>query len=471
MRSASRWAEEEFGDAQLPNRQNVVRLVEMASDVSRRPAGTVTQAFGSSASREGAFRFLENFAIRVDAVRECVQGATARRCAARERVIVAVDATSLQITDRKKKKRLGPIGSVARGARGVHAMTALALTPSGAPLGILGQELWVRPDRSSHSVAKRKQRADSGESVKWLTALDDSVAALGDVATTPWFQLDRGGDCWQVLEHAKAGNLLLTVRAAQDRRVDGSADRLWSAVESTQRVAALRVDLPARPRKRRKVRRGGHRRVEYIPARRARVATVEVRAATVSLVVTTAEGDQVLPFNVVLLREKNAPAKQRVEWLLLTTHPIATPADAMEVARAYTLRWRVEDFHRAWKSGVCHVEDTQLRSRQAIFKWATLLASVATRAMRLTHQARTTPDAPATSELSDYELEALIALRRPKKLPDGRAPTLAEAVRWIAELGGYTGPWNGPPGTTTVGRGLHDVVVAAIAFENRDKNR
>ena len=33
--------------------------------------------------------------------RVCVQGATARRCAAQERVIVAVDATSLPITDRK----------------------------------------------------------------------------------------------------------------------------------------------------------------------------------------------------------------------------------------------------------------------------------------------------------------------------------------------------------------------------------
>lgn len=42
---------------------------------------------------------------------------------------------------------------------------------------------------------------------------------------------------------------------------------------------------------------------------------------------------------------------------------------------------------------------------------------------------------PATDELSTTEIEALIALRQPKNL-SGKPPTLGEAVRWIADLGG-----------------------------------
>ena len=63
--------------------------------------------------------------------------------------------------------------------------------------------------------------------------------------------------------------------------------------------------------------------------------------------------------------------------------------------------------------GLCRVEYTQLRTRDASFKWATILATVATRALRLTHLARETPDAPATSEFSTYELQAILGDRDP----------------------------------------------------------
>ena len=53
----------------------------------------------------------------------------------------------------------------------------------------------------------------------------------------------------------------------------------------------------------------------------------------------------------------------------------------------------------------------------------------------------------------------------------GFVPHLSEAVRWLADLGGYTGPWNGPPGPTVVGRGLRTMLAAARAFENASKMR
>ena len=35
--------------------------------------------------------------------------------------------------------------------------------------------------------------------------------------------------------------------------------------------------------------------------------------------------------NAVLAREKNRPAKDRIEWLLLTTHAITTRSDVLAV--------------------------------------------------------------------------------------------------------------------------------------------
>jgi hypothetical protein len=213
------------------------------------------------------------------------------------------------------------------------------------------------------------------------------------------------------------------------------------------------------------------RRIHYLTQpRRARVATVAIRASTVDVQCKTPAGAMLLPLNAVLVREQG-PRDDRIEWMLLTTHPIRTRRDVLEIVRGYTLRWRIEEFHRVWKRGLCRVEDTQLQSPNAVFKWATILAAVATRAMRLTHLARTTPDALASTEFSRVELKALVALRQPKGEHDLTSLALATAVRWVAELGGYTGPWHGPPGPTVIGRGLYDVLVAVRAFANRNKKR
>jgi Transposase DNA-binding/Transposase DDE domain len=463
MRSTCSWAAEEFGEAKLGDKRRTRRLVALAAEVAWAPAGTVTRACSSSASREGAFRLLENPAVGPNAIRRCVQAATVRRCPQSQPVIVAVDGTSLRITDKGRTKGIGPIGSLHRGAQGVQVMTAFAVTPDGAPLGIAAQKMWVRSGRSKRSG--NGAPAKGGENTHWLDVLEECRQTFESAQSqaTPWYQLDRGGDCWQVLTHAEQAGILLTVRAVHDRRVDDSAERLVETVNAAPVIAKKWLDVPARPATTRKRRIGKRRFHERIPQRTQRRAKVAIRATTVSLVVSTPKGTTLVPFNAVLVQEVKR-AKVPVEWLLLTTHSIDTPVDVLKVVQGYALRWRVEDFHRAWKRGLCCVENTQLRSRDAIYRWATLLASVATRAMRLTHQARATPNAPATSEFSKLELKALIALRRPED-PDHRILTLAEAIRWVAELGGYTGPWNGPPGATTVGRGLDKVLAVARALE------
>lgn len=470
MLSTQKWAEEEFGDLECRDVRHGRRLVRLASDVAARPAGTVTGSCSTPATREGAFRLIENPAVGPAAIRRCVQRATLARCPQGARMIVAIDGTSLNITDNAKKKGLGGIGSWERGARGLQVMSALAITESGQPIGILSQETWVRSTRTRRDEARRGRPRRGGESKHWVTVLDECRNAFdaSRSETTPWFQIDRGGDCWHVLDYAEQNGVLITVRAVHDRRIDGEADKLWQKLMTAPIRARLSIEVAARPPRLRNKRIGGRRRKAIkVPAQDARRAKVVVRATNVPIIVSTPDGKTVAQFSAVLVREVSR-AKEPVEWLLLTTHPIATRKNVLAVVRAYALRWRIEDFHRAWKTGLCRVEDTQLRSRAAIEKWATILASVATRAMRLAHQARIAPDAPATSELTPVELDALIALRQPNVVCD-RMPTLGEAVRWLAELGGYTGPWNGPPGATVIGRGLHDLLVVARAFQNRDR--
>jgi hypothetical protein len=471
MRDAKRWAEAEFGHADVGDVRRTRRLVQVAAEVANRPAGTVTKACASSASREGAFRLLENRGVHSEAVRAAMEASTMKRCREQRQVIVPIDGSSLTITDEAEAKGLGGVGAWTKGARGVQTMTALAVTTEGAALGVCGQRMWVRDARSPHGP--RGARGKASETRFWTELLIDTHRAFRDQAPgcEPWFQMDRGADCWQVLALGCELDLLMTVRAAYDRRVDDPYGHLWSALERAPVIAKRRVEVAARPAVQRRRRVAG-KRIKYLTApRRARVANVAIRAATIPVRCLTPSG-AVLTLNLsAVFVSEQSHADDRLEWMLLTTHSIRTRRDVLEVVRAYTFRWRVEEFHRTWKRGLCRVEDTQLRSRDAIFKWATILAAVATRAMRITYLARTTPTVSAATEFSRTELAALIALREPKGVSPDHLPSLAEAVRWLADIGGYTGPWNGPPGPTVVGRGLYDVLVATRAFENRDKRR
>ena len=110
------------------------------------------------------------------------------------------------------------------------------------------------------------------------------------------------------------------------------------------------------------------------------------------------------------------------------------------------------------------------------------MATVAARIERLKHRSRTEPSLPASVELSEHEIQALIFLKRKYKkqtetIPDDM-PTLAQAVTWLAEIGGYTGPRvsGGPPGSITIRRGLEHILPAAviletIALQNSKKKR
>src|SRR5512142_2309171 len=118
-----RWAVDEFGQARLGDVRRNRRLVAMASQVARRPGGQVTRVFGDSATREGAFRLVENEEVDVRELARASHEACARRAEALKYVFVPVDGSSLNITDNEATKGTGIVGARHKGARGFQVMT------------------------------------------------------------------------------------------------------------------------------------------------------------------------------------------------------------------------------------------------------------------------------------------------------------------------------------------------------------
>ena len=137
----------------------------------------------------------------------------------------------------------------------------------------------------------------------------------------------------------------------------------------------------------------------------------------------------------------------------MTNRPIETIKDLTDVIVGYSMRWRIEELHRTWKSGACSVEETQLRSASAVIKWATILMAVAVRIERIKQLSREQPDRPCDGRIQSRGDQgrgpSVLREVRKKKVNAAATPTIADVTLWIACLGGYTGKTSsgGPPGS------------------------
>ena len=465
MTSVNAWAERTFGSADLGDKRRNRRLVAMAKLAARKPAGRVTEVFTSSADRQAAYDFLEHDCVSVERTQAAVFDATARSCASEPRVLVVVDGSSLGLADRQGSagvKDFGTVGSISQGGRGIKVVTALALSEDGVCLGVADQKWWTRTERRKHG---RYRAVADRESVHWRNIVDDVGGRFAASApeTKLHFVADRESDAALFIRQVLRNNHEFTIRSNARRKVmiGGRRCNLRNHLRRAPVLARVQVHVKATYK------------------RSARTANLEVHAANVSLVLRDRFTRQrsIVNLTAVWAHERGRAAiRGGLDWVLLTTDVVHSASDAIRVVRRYTLRWRIEDFHKTWKSGVCRAEDTQLRSKNAVVKWATILAAVAARAEHLRQRARVEPDVPAHEELSRDELDALVLLKEennPRKRFEHTGLDLVTAVRWIAELGGYVGNrGSGPPGATTIARGLEQVTFAAsVLAAARKKNR
>ena len=445
MIDSARWVRDEFASLSLGHRWRNERWSRMALAAAARPSGRITECFSDPAERQAAYKLLESGAVRPCEVVRSAARAALRRATGRY-VVVPVDQCTLSLSAATTTKGFGRL-SVSEKKFGAESMHAIGLDADGVPLGLLAQQLWARtgPRRSRHRPTTSLP-LQCKESRYWVQVAEDAHQAWRDAGLEAplWFQLDAGGDGRQVLERLFAlEDAYVTVRCRRDRRVSWPEDDFLSG--ALQRVTPVgRIQVRVQDPRRRQV----------------RVATLEVRATTVGLRLKNKLTKKVseLRCQVVATREVGTCPKgeEPIEWVLLTTWPASSFESACEVVRAYALRWRIEEVHRTWKTGG-KVESSGL-SFASFQSWAALLLCVAVRAERLKRSSREQPDLPASGEFSPDELRALtLVSRRAKRRGDPAAPpSLAEAVLWVAELGGYMGPTpsRGPPGSIVIARGL-----------------
>ena len=191
-----------------------------------------------------------------------------------------------------------------------------------------------------------------------------------------------------------------------------------------------------------------------------RTATLAVRYRAVTLLPPTnrpkREGLTPVEVWAVLATEVDAPdGVEPLRWVLLTSRPVTTLDDALTCIAWYQLRWLVERYHYVLKEG-CRIEALQLGTIARVERALATYCIVSWRLLWLSIQARQTPEASCEVILARHEWQALACGVQRTAIPPTEPPTLRQAVRWIAQLGGFlarTG--DGEPGVKVLWRGMH----------------
>jgi hypothetical protein len=319
--------------------------------------------------------------------------------------------------------------------------------------------MWVRPLEKLKARRKTRYRPiEEKETHYWLDGLE---AAGTTLPHHPHVVLmgDSESDIFDLFAAPRPSRIDLLVRVCRaTRRVEHSAKYLRAAL----------LESPLRGQTELKVPRASGR-----PERTAKMA---VRWLSLNIRAPKNDHPNRPPVRLqfILVDEIDPPkGVTPLRWILATTMPVNSLEDALHYVHWYTYRWRIERYHFVLKSG-CQIEDSLLKTVEAMKRAITTYSIVAWRLLWLTYQARQTPNAPCTMVLDDFEWQSLCAKIYPSKPIPLEPPTFREAVRMIGQLGGFLGrKGDGEPGVKLLWRGLrrlHDFSQGWLEGQSHSKH-
>ena len=441
---STNWAVNEFADAELGDGRRTKRLVELAHVLGQHPTASLPEACGDSGMLKAAYRFFDNDAIAPHDFLQSHVESTYNRLEHVPVVLAVQDTTEVNWTSHPATEGLGPLGHKA--CQGLFVHSTLAFTPERVPLGLLAQQVWARDPNEVGKRARRKQLPISQkESQKWLTSLE-AVCSARDECPTPRFVSvgDREADVYDVLAAERPEGVELLIRASWDRCVRAPERYVWATVAMQPVVERLLLQVP---------RRG---------PQPAREATLALRFCPLTLSAPRhrkAEGLPAVSLWAVQVVEVDPPETvEPIEWMLLTTVGVHTVEEAIERVEWYVCRWGIEVWHRILKSG-CRIEERQLGTGERLERCLTLYSIIAWRIFYATMLARAVPEMPCSVLLELDEWQALYCAIHHCPTPPAEPPSLAQAIRWIAQLGGFVGRRRrDQPGAETLWRGFQHLM-------------
>jgi hypothetical protein len=454
----AQWAQNELGFAELGDKRRTKRLVNIATQLASKPGGTLPQAFPDWAELKAAYRFMGQRGVTFERIQQPHVERTRQACRQPGEYLLIEDTTLLDYSDRPAAGDLGIIGNGHGRGFELHSTLAVRVEswtleqrPEGVVVGLFGQQCASpRPAPPGESRGQRLSR--SRKSQRWAAAIKSAGPPPRGVQ---WIYLaDSESDFYEPMQICRQHGWDFVIRGWHDRRLADGAGHLRAALEPMPVLTQRTVEVRAR---------GGQ---------AARTAIVELRSMRVDLAGPwRPDGWQqaLKDVGVVEVREVHAPpgVKEPLHWILLSSLPCSTLAQAQRVVGLYTARWLVEEYHKGLKSGV-GAEESQLELGYRLESLIAILAVVAARLLSTKMLARSRPESFEAAESFGPEMVELLEKKLGK--PKG-GWTNEKLMIATARLGGFIGrKGDGLPGWQTIWRGWQRLMWMAEGVETFNRS-
>ncbi len=402
----------EFRDARLNKRFR--KLFEQLSDGIGESIPLVCQDW---ANTKAAYRFLSNQRVSEAEILAGHFQATRDRFAATDAMALILHDTTEFSYHRADVQAVGILKKSFTGQYkagrpqnytvcGIRMHSSLAVTTAGLPLGLTAMKFWTRREFKGCNALKKKINPtrvpiEEKESIRWLENLTQSTALLNDPQRCVHIG-DRESDIYELFCTAESLSTYFLVRTCVDRLAGDGKHTIATEMEEV-RIQGLHR-LQVRDEK-----------GDWSEA------VLEIRYRRIQVLPPIGKHKEYpeLMLTVIHAQERGEPRqREKIDWKLITNLPVRSRAEAIQKLEWYSMRWKIETFHKILKSG-CKAEESRLRMAERLARLLAVFCILSWRVFWLTMMNRAVPAASPALVFTALEIHLLDQLVRSK---DTRQP-------------------------------------------------
>jgi hypothetical protein len=347
------------------------------------------------------------------------------------RLLQISDSTELDYTKKKGASDLGSLNYVHQ--KGMVLHNSLLFSDLGLPVGLLHQSYISRAAEDfGKSEERLKLPIEQKETQRWLDHFEQGqVFCKKHPSVELVYLADSESDIIELFQLRKEPRMHLLVRSKHNRLLADKSGTLYDEVSKQPSKGQYQITITDPQTK------------------KERTATLEVRFCLVQLTqhrqVKNKPDRTVVQFYAVQAKEINPPAdiKEPIEWVLLTTLPVTTFEEALQIIGYYVLRWLIERFHYLLKSGGAQVEQLQLETMERLQNVITTYSIATFKALKIRYWAEKSPQSNIyEAGVSQVEYEALYIYANKKvdaKIVFNKSepPTIKHYCKVLGQIGGF----------------------------------
>lgn len=458
------WIDAELAGCTFQDARHGRRLKVLLSQFWNGIGKSIPLACQDWSNTKAAYRFFSNEDVTEDLILAGHFQSTAERFSATQGPVLVLQDTTEFTFQRHDPKPIGitrkvPVfrkykdgGICMHTVCGILMHSSLAVTTEGVSLGLAAIKFWTRDKFKGSTALKRKINPtrvpiEQKESICWLENLRQSTALFQSPDRCVHVG-DRGSDIYELYCTAHQLHTHFLVRICVDRMAGDGMHTIADEMEEVYIQGFHRIEVRDRH---------GNPSEALLAIRYRRVHVLPPWGKQKTY--------PDLTLTVIYAQEVGMPAnREKIDWKLLTDLPVSSRKQAVEKLVWYSMRWKIETFHKILKSG-CKAEDALLRSAQRLANLLSVFCIVSWRIFWMTMINRSSTNMSPTLVLTQTEINLLDVLVKDKRGAQPEHKDLSYYLIKVARLGGYLArSRDPPPGNTVMWRGMSRLIDIELGF-------